>query len=70
MIEYLIASSNLVSDQRVGGYDIIKKCVVLKTCEWLLAVSTRDPKYTNLVQMENTFWMIEEIHRIQNKYLD
>ena len=62
--EYLVASCNLVCDQNVGGYDIIKKCLILKTFDWLLAVSTRDPKYTSLVQMENTFWMMEEIERI------
>ena len=70
VVEYLVASCNLVCDQKVGGYDIIKKSLVLKICDWLLAVSNRDPKYTNLVQMENTFWMMEEIQRIQLKYED
>ena len=64
VVEYLVASCNLVCDQKVGGYDIIKKSLVLKICDWLLAVSNRDPKYTNLVQMENTFWMMDEIQRI------
>ena len=57
MIEYLVASSNLVCDQRVGGYDIIKKCIVLKTCEWLLAVSTRDPKCSGRKRTEESYFM-------------
>ena len=64
VVEYFIANCNQICDPKMGGIDIIYKGPVWETYRWLLGVSQKESKYTSLVQMENTFWMLEEMNRI------
>lgn len=64
VVEYFIANCNQICDGKIGGYTIINRDLVMKTYTWLFAVSRKEPKYTNLVLMENTYWMLEEMNRI------
>ena len=64
VVEYFIANCNQICDGKIGGYAIINRDLVMKTYTWLFAVSRKEPKYTNLVLMENTYWMLEEMNRI------
>ena len=68
VLEYFIANCNQICDRQLGGYGIIKQDLVLKTYMWVLGVSQKEPKYTKLVLMENTHWMLEDLQRIHSKY--
>ena len=63
-VQYMVALCRNYVDAKTSGESLLYKNLCSKLLSWLMKVANANPKYgkyTNLVLMENTYYIVEEL---------